>query len=123
MNYSEMHSGDSTEENEENDKDRDYVVVTSTSMHRKRYVMHKDDLENVLFDNVKNAAVVAVSMNKFQVLFEQRVGVGQHFVDTIELNEDELLDLFEKEIVSDKHKNKSLKTNKEKIEFIRSLMV
>ena len=121
MNYSEMHNGDSTEENEENDKDRDYVVVTSTSMHRKRYVMHKDDLENVLFDNVKNAAVVAVSMNKFQVLFEQRV--GQHFVDTIELNEDELLDLFEKEIVSDKHKNKSLKTNKEKIEFIRSLMV
>ena len=123
MNYSEMHSGDSTEENEENDNDRDYVVVTSTSMHRKRYVMHKDDLENVLFDNVKNAAVAAVSMNKFQVLFEQRVGDGYHIVDTIEINEDELLKLFEKEIVSDKHKNKSLKTNKEKIEFIRSLMV
>ena len=77
---------------------KDYVVVTCISSHRMRYVMHKDDLQKLNPDEpcnpiewAKDVVAVAGCDN-----FSQE-HVGEYIVDTARINEEEMLELFDKD--------------------------
>ena len=77
---------------------KDYVVVTAISSHRMRYVMHRDDLQKLNFevpvDNVEwaNDTVSSGECEEFSQEY-----MGEYIVDTVEMNEDDMLDLFDKD--------------------------
>jgi hypothetical protein len=83
---------------------KDYVVVTAISMYRMRYVMSKSELEvaspgikTTLTDN-NSAFEVAkdvVAMNECEEFSQEHM--GEYIVDTIEMAEDDLLDMFDRE--------------------------
>ena len=83
---------------------KDYVVVTAISMYRMRYVMSKSELEvaspgikTTLTDN-NSAFEVAkdvVTMNECEEFSQQHM--GEYIVDTIEMAEDDVLDMFDRE--------------------------
>jgi|TARA_R110002073_G_scaffold211144_1_gene371504 hypothetical protein len=83
---------------------KDYVVVTAISMYRMRYVMSKSELEvaspgikTTLTDN-NSAFEVAkdvVAMNECEEFSQEHM--GEYIVDTIEMAEDDVLDMFDRE--------------------------
>ena len=83
---------------------KDYVVVTAISMYRMRYVMNKGELEvaspgikTTLTDN-NSAFEVAkdvVAMNECEEFSQEHM--GEYIVDTIEMAEDDVLDMFDRE--------------------------
>ena len=79
-------------------KNKDYVVVTAISSHRMRYVMHKDDLQKLNTENPVNAIEWAndtVNMNECEEFSQEHM--GEYIVDTIEMNEEDMLELFDKD--------------------------
>jgi hypothetical protein len=78
--------------------DKDYVVVTAISSHRVRYVMHRDDLQklnpDLSVDSIQwaNDTVSADECNEFSQEY-----MGEYIVDTVEMNEADMLDLFDKD--------------------------
>ena len=78
--------------------DKDYVVVTAISSYRVRYVMHRDDLQKLNFevpvDSVEwaNDTVSSEECDEFSQVY-----MGEYIVDTVEMNEDDMLDLFDKD--------------------------
>ena len=92
---------------------KDYVVVTAISSYRMRYVMHRDDLqklnpsEPVQLDHLTlqlnpsepvNAiewANDAVNMNECEEFSQEHM--GEYIVDTVEMNEEDMLELFDKD--------------------------
>jgi hypothetical protein len=78
--------------------DKDYVVVTAISSYRMRYVMHRDDLQklnpDLPVDSVEwaNDTVTSEECDEFSQEY-----MGEYIVDTVEMNEDDMLDLFDKD--------------------------
>ena len=94
---------------------KDYVVVTTISTFRHRYVMHKDDLQKMNPDNPVNMiewacdTVTAEDVEEISQKF-----FGETIVDTTTMTEDEMLELFDKD-------NTYLEdwTRKSKIDWVR----
>ena len=79
-------------------KNKDYVVVTAISSHRGRYVMHRDDLQKLNPSEPVNAIEWAndtVNMNECEEFSQEHM--GEYIVDTVEMNEEDMLELFDKD--------------------------
>ena len=95
---------------------KDYVVVTAISSHRIRYVMHRDDLQKLNPDLPVDSVEWAndtVSSEECEEFSQEHM--GEYIVDTVEMNEDDMLDLFDKD-------NECLSewTKDQKIELVRN---
>ena len=77
---------------------KDYVVVTAISSHRVRYVMHRDDLQKLNPSEPVNAPEWAngIVNNEECEEFSQEHMV-EYIVDTVEMNEEDMLTLFDKD--------------------------
>lgn len=79
-------------------ENKDYVVVTAISSYRMRYVMHKDDLQKLNPSNPVNAiewandTVTCYDCGEFS-----QEHMGEYIVDTVEMNEKDMLELFDKD--------------------------
>jgi len=79
----------------------DYVVVTAISSHRMRYVMHKDDLRKMNTDaqptdkELLTWAMDSVTMQEVEEFSQMHI--GEQIIDVYEMNEDEIVDLFDKD--------------------------
>lgn len=77
---------------------KDYVVVTTLSQFRIRYVMHKDDLQKMNPDNPVNMiewacdTVTADEVEEFSQEF-----LGDKIIDTQLCTENEMLELFDRD--------------------------
>ena len=77
---------------------KDYVVVTCISSHRVRYVMHRDDLQKLNTENPVNAIEWAndtVNMNECEEFSQKHM--GEYIIDTVKMNEKDMLELFDKD--------------------------
>jgi hypothetical protein len=79
-------------------KNKDYVVVTAISSYRMRYVMHRDDLQklnpSVPVDAIEWANDT-VNMNECEEFSQEHM--GEYIVDTVEMNKEDMLELFDKD--------------------------
>ena len=97
---------------------KDYVVVTAIASYRMRYVMHRDDLQKLNFevpvDSVEwaNDTVSADECEEFSQEY-----MGEYIVDSVEMNEDDMLDLFDKD-----NDYLSKWTKDQKLELVRKCM-
>jgi hypothetical protein len=104
---------------------KDYVVVTCISSHRMRYVMHRDDLQKLnpwnFRHNFQSVPVDAidrandtVNMNECEEFSQEYM--GEYIIDTVEMNEEDMLELFGKD-------NDYLRewTKDQKLEWVRNL--
>ena len=79
----------------------DYIVVTTVSQFRMRYVMHKDDLRklNTEHDPTENDlvdwALDTVTMMECDEFSQEHI--GETIVDTFQCNEDEMLTFFDRD--------------------------
>ena len=79
-------------------KNKDYVVVTAISSHRGRYVMHRDDLQKLNpldpVDAIEwaNDTVTNDECEEFSQEY-----MGEYIVDTVEMDEEDMLELFDKD--------------------------
>ena len=77
---------------------KDYVVVTAISSYRMRYVMHRDDLQKLnSLDtvNVIEWANDTVTNEECEEFSQEHM--GEYIVDTVEMNEEDMLTLFDKD--------------------------
>jgi len=77
---------------------KDYVVVTTISSHRMRYVMHRDDLQKQNPQDPVNSiewAKDTVSAEECDVFSQEHL--GEYIVDAVEMSEDDMLELFDKD--------------------------
>lgn len=94
---------------------RDYVVVTTIAQFRHRYVMHKDDLQNLNPDvEVKPVEWACDTVTAEEVEEFSQSYLGEIITDNTTMTEDEMLELFDKD-------NAYLEdwTRKEKIDWVR----
>ena len=98
---------------------KDYVVVTAISSFRVRYVMHRDDLQKLNPDLPVDSVEWAndtVSADECEEFSQEHM--GEYIVDTVEMNEDDMLDLFDKD-----NEYLSTWTKEQKIELVRKAIV
>ena len=98
---------------------KDYVVVTAISSFRVRYVMHRDDLQKLNPDLPVDSVEWAndtVSSEECEEFSQEHM--GEYIVDTVEMNEDDMLDLFDKD-----NEYLSKWTKDQKIEAVRKGIV
>ena len=98
-------------------KNKDYVVVTAISSYRMRYVMHRDDLQKQNTEKPVDAiewAKDTVNMNECEEFSQEYM--GEYIIDTVEMNEEDMLELFDKD-------NDYLRewTKDQKLEWVRNL--
>lgn len=77
---------------------KDYVVVTAVSQFRMRYVMHRDDLQRMNTEEKVNPiqwAEDTVVCNECEDFSQEHL--GELIIDTVEMSEEEMLDLFNKD--------------------------
>ena len=100
---------------------KDYVVITAISMYRMRYVMHRDDLLQVAEEhldwreNLIECARDIVSSEECEEFSQEHV--GESIVDTVEMTESDILELFDKE-----NDYLSEWPREQKLSFIKSLV-
>ena len=100
---------------------RDYVVVTTVSSFRIRYVMHKDDLQDLnksihaTDKDLVDWACDTVTMQEVEEFSQEHL--GEQIVDTYECSEDEMLTFFDRD-------NDYLRgwSEEKKIEWVRKNM-
>jgi len=93
----------------------DYVVVTTISQFRHRYVMHKDDLQKLNPDIPVNPIEWACDTVTSEEAEEfSQYWLGETIIDTTTMTKDEMLELFDQD-------NDYLKdwTHEYKIEWVR----
>ena len=98
---------------------KDYVVVTAISSFRVRYVMHRDDLQKLNPDLPVDSVEWAndtVSLEECEEFSQEHM--GEYIVDTVEMNEGDMLDLFDKD-----NEYLSKWTKDQKIESVRKVIV
>ena len=98
---------------------KDYVVVTCISSYRMRYVMHRDDLQRLSPLDPVDAIEWAndtVNMNECEEFSQEYM--GEYIIDTVEMNEEDMLELFDKD-------NDYLRewTKDQKLEWVRNNIV
>ena len=77
---------------------KDYVVVTAISSYRMRYVMHRDDLQKLNPNDPVNAIEWAndtVTMDECEEFSQEHM--GEYIVDTVEMDEEDMLELFDRD--------------------------
>ena len=80
---------------------KNYVVVTTVSSFRHRYVMHKDDLRKLNFDveptehEIGDWAMDTVTMEECDGFSQHHL--GEQISDVYECTEDEMLTLFDRD--------------------------
>ena len=77
---------------------KEYVVVTAISSHRMRYVMHRDDLQKLnpsLPVNAIDWANDTVAAEECEEFSQEHM--GEYIVETVEMNEEDILTLFDKD--------------------------
>ena len=77
---------------------KNYVVVTAISSYRMRYVMHRDDLQKLNPNDPVRAIEWAndtITMEECEEFSQEHM--GEYIVDTAELDEAEVLALFDKD--------------------------
>jgi len=96
--------------------DKDYVIITAILSYRMRYVMHRDDLQKQNPLDPVNTIEWANDIVTAEecVEFSQK-HMGEQIIDTVEMNEDDMLVLFDKD-------NDYLSgwTKDEKLKFVRA---
>jgi len=95
--------------------DKDYVVVTCVSSYRMRYVMHKDDLQKLNTEKPVNPIEWAndiVTLDQCEEFSQEHM--GEYILDTVEMAEDDVIELFDKD-----NDYLSSWTKEQKIESIR----
>ena len=77
---------------------KDYVAVTCISSYRMRYVMHKDDLQKLNTEKQVNGIEWAndTVINDKCEEFSQEY-MGEYIIDTDEMNEEDMLELFDRD--------------------------
>ena len=98
---------------------KDYVVVTCISSYRMRYVMHKDDLQKLNTEKQVNGiewAEDTVTMEECEEFSQKHM--GEYIIDTVKMNEKDMLELFDKD-------NDYLSgwTKDQKLEWVRNNIV
>ena len=98
---------------------KDYVVVTCISSYRMRYVMHKDDLQKLNTEKQVNGiewAEDTVTMEECGEFSQKHM--GEYIIDTVKMNEKDILELFDKD-------NDYLSgwTKDQKLEWVRNNIV
>tara|TARA_R110001592_G_scaffold43193_1_gene140231 strand:+ start:212 stop:532 length:321 start_codon:yes stop_codon:yes gene_type:complete len=79
-------------------KNKDYVVVTALLSYRMRYVMHRDDLQKLNpldpIDAIEwaNDTVINDKCEEFSQEY-----MGEYIVDTVEMDEEDMLELFDRD--------------------------
>ena len=94
---------------------KDYVVVTTISQFRHRYVMRKDDLQKLNPDvEIKPIEWACDTVTEEKVKEFSQYWLGETVIDTDAVTEDEMLELFDQE-------NDYLRdwTRKSKIDWVR----
>lgn len=82
-------------------KNKDYVAVTTISMFRHRFVMHKDDLRKMNTDvnptdkDLTDWAMDTVTMEECDEFSQNHL--GEMITDTLECSEDDILTLFDRD--------------------------
>lgn len=79
-------------------KDSDYVLVTTVSQFRMRYVMHKDDLQAMNTQNIVKPiewAQDTVTMQECEEFSQEHL--GEIIISTDMMTEETVLDLFNRE--------------------------
>lgn len=77
---------------------KDYIVVTTISQFRMRYVMHKDDLQKLNTEVEVNPiewAEDTITCNECEDFSQDHL--GEIIVDTTTMTEEEMLELFNKD--------------------------
>lgn len=77
---------------------KDYVVVTTISQFRMRYVMHKDDLQKLNTEVEVNPiewAEDTITCNECEDFSQEHL--GEIIIDTTTMTEEEMLELFNKD--------------------------
>tara|TARA_Y100000588_G_scaffold238663_1_gene252380 strand:+ start:6276 stop:6593 length:318 start_codon:yes stop_codon:yes gene_type:complete len=97
--------------------DKDYVVVTCVSSFRVRYVLHKDDLQKLNPDQPCDP----VEWARDTVICEQCDAFSQDYIDeyivnTATINEEEMIDLFDK-----KHESCKDYPRDKKVDMVRKI--
>ena len=79
-------------------QNKDYVVVTTISQFRIRYVMHKDDLQELnpdAPDKLIEWACETVYLEEVEEISQHCL--GETIIDTDTMTEDEMLELFDQD--------------------------
>ena len=97
------------------DKKSEYVVVTAMSTHRMRYVVPMDELQKLNEDYIVDPKWALDLVTCEEVQEFSQMHLGEQIVDSYVIDEDEILDLFDKD-------NDYLKdwTKEQKIKNIRN---
>lgn len=77
---------------------KDYIVVTTISQFRMRYVMHKDDLQKLNTEVEVNPiewAEDTITCNECEDFSQEHL--GEIIIDTTTMTEEEMLELFNKD--------------------------
>ena len=77
---------------------KDYVVVTAISSYRMCYVMHRDDLQKInpnVTGQIVSWANDTVTMEECEEFSQEHM--GEYIIDTVEMDEAEMLALFDKD--------------------------
>ena len=77
---------------------KDYVVVTTVSQFRIRYVMHKDELQNLNTEHMVEPIEWAndtVTLNECEEFSQEHL--GETIMDSRMISEEEMIELFDKE--------------------------
>lgn len=95
--------------------DKQYVVVTTTSTHRMRYAVPMDELQKLNEDYIVDPKWALDLVTCEEVQEFSQMHLGEQIVDSCVMDEDEILDLFDKD-------NDYLKdwTKEQKIKNIRN---
>ena len=77
--------------------DKQYVVVTATSTHRMRYVVPMDELQKLNEDYIVDPKW-ALDLVKCEEVEEfSQLHLGEQIIDSVVMNEEEILELFDKD--------------------------
>ena len=77
--------------------DKEYVVVTVTSTHRMRYVVPMDELQKMNKDYIVDPKWALDLVTCEEVEEFSQIHLGEQIVDCVEMDEDEILELFDKD--------------------------
>jgi len=77
--------------------DKEYVVVTAVSTHRMRYAVPMDELQKMNEDYIVDPKWALDLVTCEDVEEFSQLHVGEQIIDSVVMNEDEILELFDKD--------------------------
>ena len=96
-------------------KNEKYAVVTAISTHRIRYVIPMDELQKLNTESIVELAWAEDCVTCEEIKEFSQEHLGEQIVDSVEMSEKEVLDLFDRD-----NDYLSKWTDEEKLEWIRN---